>query len=67
MVCSLGCGFVFELFYLPIEIGKLTLQHTFYVLEYMTRSLILGMDFIEEQGANILTEQESASTTKGYD
>ena len=38
---------------LPLHINRLQLFHSFYVLERMNHSLILGVDFLKEQNATI--------------
>ncbi|CAG2254580.1 unnamed protein product [Mytilus edulis] len=37
----------------PIEIGRLTMQQTFHIFENFTHSIILGLDFLDNQKARL--------------
>ncbi|CAG2195477.1 unnamed protein product [Mytilus edulis] len=37
----------------PIEIGRLTMQQTFHIFENFTHSIILGLDFLDQQKARL--------------
>ncbi|CAC5368225.1 Retrovirus-related Pol polyprotein from transposon 297,Retrovirus-related Pol polyprotein from transposon 17.6 [Mytilus coruscus] len=50
---------------LPVEIGKLTLFHDFYILDDVNMSLILGRDFMHDQKAEISFPKQVLSLQNG--
>ncbi|VDI75260.1 Hypothetical predicted protein [Mytilus galloprovincialis] len=52
---------------LPVEIGKFTLFHDFYILDDVNMPLILGRDFMHDQKAEISFPKQVLSFTKWND
>ncbi|CAG2245679.1 unnamed protein product [Mytilus edulis] len=50
---------------LPVEIGKLTLFHDFYILDDVNMPLILGRDFMHDQKAEISFPKQVLSLQNG--
>ncbi|CAC5405888.1 unnamed protein product [Mytilus coruscus] len=50
---------------LPVEIGKLTLFHDFYILDDVNMPLILGQDFMHDQKAEISFPRQVLSLQNG--
>ncbi|CAC5374233.1 unnamed protein product [Mytilus coruscus] len=50
---------------LPVEIGKLTLFHDFYILDDVNMPLILGQDFMHDQKAEISFPKQVLSLQNG--